>query len=257
MPASHSPVALVSGAGSGIGLAVARRLWSEGFRVLLVGRSKAKLESAAREAPTGMARAFACDVADAASVAALKSALEREASDWLSALDVLVNNAGIYEPADTLTSDDDNWERQFQTNLMGSVRLARLCVPGMRERKRGAVVNVASTLGLKPIASAAAYSASKAAMVNWTQSLALECAPDRVCVNCVAPGLVETPIHPSFYGRSDAEGERIRTQMNTMQPLLRVGTPEEIAEAVFYFCRPLSSWTTGATLSVDGGIGLA
>jgi NAD(P)-dependent dehydrogenase (short-subunit alcohol dehydrogenase family) len=257
---ASAPVAIVTGAGSGIGLAIAERFWRDGWRTLLVGRDLEKLAAAARRAPAGAARCVACDVSDSSATAALARALYPDApgadplAEWGRAAEALVNNAGIFLPGSTLASDDSSWEAQLQTNLLGPVRMARAVLPHMRERRGGSIVNVASTLGLRPIAQTAAYSASKAALINWTQSLALECAPFLVRANCVAPGIVETPIHSDIFGRDDAEARARRAQKHQEQPLGRMGLPEEIADAVAYFCGPLSRWTTGATLNVDGGI---
>ena len=271
-------VAVITGAGSGIGLAVAARLWQANWRVIAVGRNLRKLTEAAAKAPSNSAWSVACDVADATQVARLASALAgasaalpfesvapvdakgREAecfASWGADVRALVNNAGVYQRASVLESTDESWDVQYQTNLMGSVRMARATLPAMLRAGEGSIVNVASTLGLAPVAHVGAYAASKAAMISFTRTLALECAPRRVRVNCVAPGLVETPIHGDVFGRADEASNALRAQMDAMQPLGRMGRPEEIAEAIFYFCSPLSAWTTGAVLSVDGGIGLA
>lgn len=264
MAPSHSSIVWITGAGSGIGLAAAKRFWAEGWRVVLIGRDQLKLSAAAREAPSEAALVLACDVADAKAVERVASAFlknEPPFRDWLQGeparADALVNNAGVYERGSCLEADDASWERQFQINLLGSVRMTKALLPHFFERKAGSIVNVASTLGLRPAAETAAYSASKAAMISWTKTLALECAPFGVRANCVAPGLVETPIHPAIFGRTDAEARALRAKYDQMQPMGRIGAPEEVAEAIFYFCRPLSAWTTGAVLPVDGGIGLA
>ena len=118
------------------------------------------------------------------------------------------------------------------------------------------IVNVSSTLGLRPTADTSAYSATKAAMVNWTHSLALGLGAQNIRANCVCPGLVDTPIHP--FHDQPAERKQITLQkMAHMQPLGRIGTPEEIAKAIYFLACEDSSWTTGSVLSVDGGINFA
>lgn len=147
------------------------------------------------------------------------------------------------------------WLRQFEVNLMGPVRIARALFPYFKEHGGGSIVNVASTLGMRPTGPTSAYSASKAAMINWTQSLALEGGPAKIRANCVCPGIVDTPIH-SFHSLQNLQKEQTLAQLNPLQPLGRIGQPEDVAKAVYFLGSDLSSWTTGSILAVDGGINL-
>ena len=239
---------LITGAGSGIGRAVAEKFLSAGYHVALVGRRLEPLKEI-ENAHLGRAKAFTCDVASGKDVARLGQEI---ASDpyFGQSLTILVNNAGVFERKTFQQTDDVAWLKMFETNFFGAVRVTRELLPHMK-KNRGVIINVSSGLGLKPAAETTAYSASKAAMNNWTQGLALEVAGHGVRVNCVCPGIVDTPIH-GFHGK----GEEALNAMGGLQPLGRVGRPQEIAHAVFSLSGPGSEWTTGAILCVDGGINL-
>lgn len=241
--------ALITGAGTGIGAATAQALARDGYRVFLLGRRREMLEKTADGIPG--AEIAPCDLAQASEVEALASRLLDLPVDWR----VLVNNAGVFERAGTPQGTDELWSRQFEINLLGPVRLVRAFWPRFTRQMGGSIVNVSSTLGLNPTADTAAYAAVKAGMVSWTKSLALEGGPHGIRVNCVCPGLVDTPIH-SFHFLHGEEKESSLKKMASLQPLGRVGRPEEIAESIAFLAGERSSWTTGAILSVDGGINL-
>lgn len=244
--------ALITGAGSGIGAECARRLDALGFRVILVGRNQQKLEAVAAE--LNGAFVLPCDVASESSVT---SAATKALSFADGPPHVLVNNAGVFATHDTPGGTDHLWREQFEINLFGAVRWTRAFWSHWIERRQGAsVVNVSSTLGLRPTVNTGAYSAAKAAMVNWTQSLALEGGPFGIRANVVCPGIVDTPIH-SFHGLPEQEKRKQLEAMAKLQPLGRIGTPEDVARAVVFLASPESSWTTGAVLAVDGGINLS
>lgn len=234
--------AVVTGAGSGIGFAIAERYLNEGWSVIAVGRRREPLEKLASLKPDRV-RIETCDLSQASDVSALVERLRD-----VAALAALVNNAGVYERRSLADSDDALWSRMFDFNLMSAVRLTRGLMP-LLIAGGGCVVNVSSTLGLKPVADTGPYSALKAAMVNWTETLAIECGPKGVRANCVCPGLVDTPIH-----NFDAA---TRDSLGPMQPLGRIGRPEDVAHSVWSVSGPGSEWMTGAVLSIDGGIHLA
>jgi NAD(P)-dependent dehydrogenase (short-subunit alcohol dehydrogenase family) len=145
--------------------------------------------------------------------------------------------------------------RQFQVNLFGPIQWTQMVMPLLEKSGHGSIVNVSSTLGLRAGATSGAYSAAKAAMNSWTQSLAIEYGPKKVRVNAICPGIVDTPIH-SFHSLPDQDKEKSLQAMAKLQPLGRIGRPEEIAEAIYFLASEQSAWTTGAVLSVDGGINL-
>lgn len=135
---------------------------------------------------------------------------------------------------------------------MSAVRLTSALWPQMKESK-GSIVNISSTLGIRPIANTAAYSALKAAMNNWTLSLALQGAQDGIKANAICPGIIDTPIH-SFHAKETAQQKALFAQAQKAQPLGRTGTPEDIAPMCFQLCQQESSWITGSILNIDGGI---
>ncbi|WP_374080377.1 SDR family NAD(P)-dependent oxidoreductase [Bdellovibrio bacteriovorus] len=243
--------ALITGASSGIGAATAIEYSKNGYFVYLMARNKERLQEVAAKCRSG-ASIVSCDVTD---VAALNKRLDEMLTAKIHRIEVVVNNAGIYQTHSTEEGTDDIWMKQFEVNLLGPVRIARAFFPYFKEQGGGSIVNISSTLGLRPGGSNSSYSASKAAMVNWTQSLALDGGPFKIRANCVCPGIVDTPIH-SFHHLESSEKTITLEKLKSLQPLGRVGTPEEVAKAVYFLGSDLSSWTTGAILSVDGGINL-
>ncbi len=240
---------LITGAGSGIGRAIAERFLKEGYRVVAVGRRIGLLNDLKNNAPAGRVLVHAADLTKQADIVAIANALQGN-SEFGSGLSVLVNNAGIFTRATFRESDDSVWTNIFQTNLLGPVRLTRALLP-LLEKNRGVVVNIASTLGLRSIAGTSAYSALKAAMVNWSETLAVEEGPLGVRVNCICPGIVDTPIQ-DFHWQPNAE----KIKLGALQPLGRIGRPEDVAHAVWSVAGPGSEWMTGSVLKIDGGINL-
>jgi NAD(P)-dependent dehydrogenase (short-subunit alcohol dehydrogenase family) len=235
-------VALITGGGTGIGLATADALLREGWKVAISGRRADVLEEA-RSALGADVLAIAGDVANAADCdAMIQKTVER-----FGRLDLLVNNAAIYSAVPTLEEDEDAWLHQFDINLHGPWRLCRLAHPHLKRSGRGCVINVLSTLAHQAAGSVATYCSSKAALEMLGRCLALEWADDGIRVNAVSPGVVDTPIH----GPGGAQGAA------SMHPLGRIGRPEEIAAAIVFLASDASSWTTGANLDVDGGVRIA
>ena len=244
-----SKVALVSGAGSGIGRAVAEALAREGASVVLMGRSRGKLDDVVSRLPGGRSLAVAGrheDPADSAN--AVRSAVET-----FGGLDILVNNAGVFVPGKAGEVTVEAWNEALQVNLTGPFILTREAMPHLR-RRGGAVVNVASTLGIRPIPGATPYSVAKAGLIMLTLSSAVEEAPHGVRVNCVCPGVVDTPIHRQRVGDDPKALRNLLDEMGRIHPLGRVGKPEEVASMVLFLASPESAWTTGAVVAVDGGI---
>jgi NAD(P)-dependent dehydrogenase (short-subunit alcohol dehydrogenase family) len=244
--------AIITGAGSGIGKATALEFSKNGYFVYLIGRNKEKLEEVAMLCRSG-ARRYGCDLTH-------YEQIEKTAKDILShkdtQIEVLVNNAAIYEKHEFTTGGVELWQKMFETNLLGPIKLTQYIYQEMKKNKKGTIVNVSSTLGLKPIPETSAYSASKSAMNSWTQALALEAGAFNIRVNAVCPGIVDTPIHP-FYAQNRTEKNKTLEMLNPMQPMGRIGQPEEIAQSIYFLASDQSSWTTGALLVVDGGINIA
>ncbi len=242
----HGRVALITGAGSGVGAAAARAFAREGARVALAGRRREPLAAMAAdiEQAGGRALAVGADITQQEDVARLVAACR----DQLGGLDVLVNNAGLFQPAPAAACTLESWQEHLAVNSTGPFLLCREAYIDLKRSGHGVIVNVLTNLAQRPVAGTAAYSASKAALLSLTQCLALEWAKDGIRVVAVAPGVVDTPIH-SDRGRLDA--------MAPMHPLGRVGRAEEVADAILFLASDRSGWTTGAVLNVDGGIGLA
>ena len=231
---------VITGAGSGIGRATALLFARNNYHVFLLGRDSRKLRITHLEC--GDATSIPCDITRTEEVEnAVKNILSTNKN-----VEVIVNNAGTftYKPFEQQTEDE--WMAQFQIHVLGAVRLTKALWPSFVKNRKGSIVNVSSTLGIRPTAGTGAYSAMKAAQVSWTQSLALEGAPHGIRVNCVAAGIVDTPIHPP--------GAIL--QMQNAQPMGRVGRPEEIAHSIYFLAGENSPWTTGSILHVDGGINL-
>ena len=242
---------LVTGASSGIGAATAIEFARNNYFVYLMGRNRENLESVAANCRSG-ASILACDLTDNV---ALQKRLDEVTSASIHQVTTIVNNAGIYQLHSTEDGSDDIWKLQFETNLMGPVRIVRRFFPYFKRIGGGSIVNVSSTLGLRPQGPTSAYSAMKAALINWTESLALEGGPFQIRANCVCPGIVDTPIH-SFHNLPDAEKSINVKKLSPLQPLGRIGQPEDVAKAIYFLGSEYSNWTTGAVIPVDGGINL-
>lgn len=235
---------IVTGAGSGIGYAVAEQFVERGDRVLLVGRSEAKLARAAAQlgAPQQVA-ILAADITSPASAARIVQA----AADKFSRVDVLVNNAGIFRTKAFTEYSIDELD-EYLGYLRGTFALTQAAVLAMqRQSQGGAIVNIGTILAFNGVAAipSSAPMAAKGGITALTKNLSIELAADNIRINAVAPGVVPTPLY----------GELTREQLaalHGMQPLGRYGTPKDIADAVIYLAN--AKWVTGVILPVDGGV---
>jgi NAD(P)-dependent dehydrogenase (short-subunit alcohol dehydrogenase family) len=246
---TSQPGALVTGGGSGIGAAVARRLAAAGYGVCVTGRRQAPLEEVAAET-----RGIAI-VADTGKVDAIARAVDATV-DRFGTLGVLVCNAGTGASGAVAEQTPERWARVIETNLTGTFLACRAALPHLVEA-RGAVVIVASLAGLRASPESAAYGASKAGLIMLTQSIALDYGPRGVRANCVCPGWIRTPMADAMMDeladRTAGDREGAYELANRMVPLRRPGTPEEAAEAIAWLASPASSYVNGAVLPVDGG----
>jgi NAD(P)-dependent dehydrogenase (short-subunit alcohol dehydrogenase family) len=236
-------VAVVTGGGSGIGRATAIALARAGARVAVLDRDVATAKAVADEVDGSP---FEVDVRDGDRV----DAAVAEVAEHLGGLHILVNNAGTGDLRPLHTVDEKLWHRLIDVNLTGTYLAMRAAVPIMLEGGGGAIVNNASVSGITPTRNEAAYSAAKAAVIALTKSGALEYGPT-VRVNCVAPGYVRTPLTAMFDQYPDAFAEIARGM-----PAGRMGEPEEIAEVILFLASDRSSYITGETIVVDGGVSL-
>jgi len=250
--------ALVTGAGRGIGAAIARRLLAEGASVTLLGRQAGTLQETAaalrEHAPAGAALAIeAADIADADAVAwAFAAAAER-----LGPIAVLVNNAGQARSAPFGKTDLALWQSMLEVNLTGTFLCIQAALPAMLAAGWGRIVNVASTAGLTGYGYVSAYCAAKHGVIGLTRALALEVAAKGVTVNAVCPGYTETDIVREAVanivaktGRSEAEA---RAELAAVNPQKRLVQPDEVADAVAWLCRPAAGAMTGQAIAVAGG----
>jgi NAD(P)-dependent dehydrogenase (short-subunit alcohol dehydrogenase family) len=244
-------IALVTGAGSGIGRAVAVRLAEEGADVVVTSRTQAhveetcaRVEDAAGAPPLGLV----LDVTDRASVEDGVEAV----SERFGRIDVLSNNAGFDDPDEPAVADtpDAVWDESFAVNVTGVFWICRAAIPAIADG--GSIVNIGSTNSLVPRANAAAYSASKAALLQFTRTLALELAPRRIRVNCVCPGVVDTPLTDQFLARAD-DPSALRREYAKANPLQRLADPREIANCVLFLASDEASFVTGTPFVADGG----
>lgn len=240
-------VAVVTGASSGIGLAAARQLLEEGYRVVGVGRDRRRLD----EALGDRVMALELDVSDAGAVADGVATIGRT----LGRIDALVNCAGIVTRSALVDTDQSDLQRIIAINLMGTIHCTRHCI-ALLTRQGGSIVNLSSTLAVRPVANIAAYATTKAGIEGFTRAMAVELAPDRVRVNAVAPAMVASPIWRSA-GLSEADCAALAQARARDYPLGRIGEPEEIAAMIGYLLSDQAGWITGSIITMDGGSSVA
>ncbi len=240
-------VALVTGAAAGIGAATARAFAAEGAHALLadVAASGEAVRDEIRRAG-GAATFVQIDVSRAEDMARLAEAAER-----IGRLDVVFNNAAVPLVKGLLETSEAEWDRLMSVNLKGVFLVIKATVP-LLERVGGCIVNNASTLAVKGNPHWVVYSAAKGGILAMSKALAHELAPRGIRVNCVCPGTIETAMLDEFLSRQ-ADPEGTRTQMVGRRPIKRLGTPEDVAQAVLYLASDAASWVTGTALFVDGG----
>ncbi len=235
-------VAIVTGASRGIGLAIAAELARAGAHVACVARGLDGAVAAA-QGLGGQSRGYACDVSDPAACIELTKQVEAD----LGPVDILVNNAGVTRDNVLVRLKDDDWSAVMNTNLRGAFNLTRAVARGMMKRRSGRIINIASVVGLTGNRGQANYAASKAGLIGFSKSAALELASRSVLVNVVAPGFIATDMTAEL-------GEDTRAELADRIPLGRIGDGDDIAGVVRFLAGPASTYMTGQVLVVDGGM---
>lgn len=237
-------IALVTGGSRGIGLATAKILSENGAIVAITAKNNERLEKAVLGIPNSLG--ITADIRNSNDV---KNVVNRIIEKF-GRLDILVNNAGIFPQIKKLHEiDEGEWNEVLDVNLTGQFRFTKEAIPHL-QKTSGSIINISSDAGIKAYQgfNADAYSAAKAALILLTKCWALEYSKDKIRVNCICPGVVDTDMTKPFL-----KTEKDKDFMNSEHPIGRIGQPEEIGKAVLYFASDDASWTTGAILTVDGG----
>lgn len=240
-------IAIVTGAGSGIGRAIALAMMREGAHVVLVGRRKDRVEAVASEAE-GSAISVAADVSK-------RDEIEHVLQETVKAfggINVLVNNAGILHAGTAEQITEVQWDETFNINVRGLWLLSRAALPYLRKAGGGSIINVASVLGINGVRNRAAYAASKGAVVLLTKCMAIDHGHENIRVNAICPSFVETDLTAEVLSKA-ADPDAMRRERIGVHPIGRLGKPEDMAGLAIYLASDESSWVTGAAFPVDGG----
>jgi len=240
-------IAIVTGAGSGIGRACALAMAREGARVALVGRRKALLEDVAREIGAS-ALVLAADVSRKDEIATV---VERTIAHFGS-LNVLLNNAGVLHVGTAEQITEEQWDQTFNVNVRGLWLLSRAVLPPMRKTGGGSIINMASVLGINGARNRASYAPSKGAVVLLTKCMAIDHGHEHIRVNAICPSFVETDLTAAVVSQAP-DPKALRLERIAVHPIGRLGQPEDIAGLAVYLASDESSWVTGSIFPVDGG----
>ena len=240
-------VAIITGASRGIGLAIAHRYAEAGAKVVISSRKQDSLDDIAAEM-----KGRGYEVLPVAAHNGQKEALAAlvaRAVEAYGTVDILVNNAATNPHfGNLLDSEDSQWQKTIEVNIMGNFWLTQAAVPVMREHGGGKIINVASVNGLRPGSFQGIYSMTKSAVISLTQSLAMELSPDNIQVNAIAPGLTRTKFAQAIWGN-----DLIMERVNERTPMRRIAEPDEMAGIALYLASPASSFVTGQVFVIDGG----
>src|SRR5665213_2942579 len=245
MPALANQIAVITGAGRGIGRAVALKFAAEGADIVCVSRSAENSQKVAAEIEALGRRAWACavDVADPTAVTAAAEKILQEAGK----VDILVNNAGVTRDGLLMRLSEEDWDTVLNTNLRGAFLFTKAFSRSFLKQRSGRILNIASVIGLMGNAGQCNYAASKAGLIGFTKSVAKEFASRGITVNALAPGFIETDM-------TAALSPELRAELLKRIPLNSLGQPEDVAEAALFLASPGARYITGQVLTVDGGM---
>jgi 3-oxoacyl-[acyl-carrier protein] reductase len=241
-------VAIVTGAGGGVGKAISKRLSSEGCKVIMIGRDRRKLQKAATE--IGNKKNTMTVIADITKEAEVLSAIDQTINSF-DKIDILVNNAGtINDPVPFHEMTEDQWDALVNTNLFGMFRMTKVVIPVMMNNGGGNIINISSVLGIRsiPRVPLSVYAVTKAGAIMFTRSIAVEYGQYKIRCNCIAPSTVRSSIIEPYL--QDEEAKKV---LESTFPLHVIGEAEDISGAVAYLCSDDSKWVTGTTMIIDGG----
>ena len=239
-------IAVVTGAGRGIGKAIAEAFAAEGAKVAVVSRTQANAQSAAdtiNAAHPGAAKAYALDVADGPACAEVGKQILAD----FDHVDILVNNAGVTKDGLLLRMSEEDWDIVLDTNLKGAFNMVKAVQRSMLKQKGARIINISSVIGLIGNAGQANYAASKAGLIGFTKSLAREFAGRGVTANCICPGFIATDM-------THVLNDQVKEEILKKIPLGDLGAAEDIAAAALYLASPAARYVTGQVLAVDGGM---
>ena len=243
-------VAIITGGSDGIGKAIALSFTREGAKVVIVGRDETKGNRALRELnKVGEAAYLRVDVSDTQQV---RRMVEFTLQTY-GRIDILINNAAVCPPGDVVTTAEATWDEVMSVNLKGVFLCSKYAIPHMQKNDGGVIVNIGSINSLMAMENEAAYDASKGGVLMLTKAMALDFAKSNIRVNCICPGAIETPMLTASLDTAK-DPKAARASLIQKHPLHRTGTPEEIAQAALFLATDDSSFITGATIPVDGGI---
>jgi 3-oxoacyl-[acyl-carrier protein] reductase len=245
----NGKVAIVTGAGGGVGKAITRRLSHEGCRVVLVGRDRAKLSKVVAESKDN--KNLLAISANISREAEVLSVIEQTISTF-DTIDILVNNAGILnDPVPFHLMSEDQWDSLLSTNLVGTFQTTKAVLPIMMDKRNGNIINVSSLLGIRTIPSVplSIYGVTKAGIIMFTKSIAVEYGPYNIRCNCIVPSTIRSPMIEPFL-----QDEKARSLLESSFPLRRIGDPEDISGAVSYLCSEDAKWISGTNITIDGGL---
>ena len=242
-------VALITGGTEGMGFATAELFLEEGAKVVITGRSEEKGRRALRKLSKHGAVEFVRG--DVSRSVDARRMVDRTVK-WFGRLDILFNNAGVYLEKFAEDTTEEEWDRVLDINVKGTFLVTKFAIPHMKKQRRGSIINNSSDAGIIGNRACPAYCASKGAITVMTKAMALDYAKFNIRVNCVNPGIIDTPMLERE-GRASRDAEAYLRSSDEVQPIGRVGRPEEVANAVLFLASDEASFITGTALSVDGG----